>query len=203
MTITAHPLSWPDSRPRTERWVRDRAKFRTSFTAAREDLVNELRLLGAKNVVISSNVPVRMDGLPYARYPEPDDPGVAVYFDLDGQPRCFAIDKWSTVKDNMKSIQKTIEAIRGIERWGSAEMMHAAFEGFQALPAHTASASAWWDVLGVTPDATAVMIERAFRYLARTRHPDAGGTAEAFHEIQDARDRGITQIQRRARGLTA
>ncbi len=51
---------------------------------ARDDLVAELRRFGAKDVVLSTSVPLRLDGLPLAAARQPDDPGVAVYFSLTG-----------------------------------------------------------------------------------------------------------------------
>jgi DnaJ-domain-containing protein 1 len=41
-------------------------------------------------------------------------------------------------------------------------------------------------VLGVGPDATADEIKQAYRQLARQHHPDVGGDAERFHQIQQA-----------------
>lgn len=84
--------------------------------------------------VLSSNIELRRDGLPYANRPEPDDPGVAVYFMYDGEPRVFCCDKWDRVQDNMHAIGNTIGAIRGMDRWGVSDMLPRIFRGFQALP---------------------------------------------------------------------
>lgn len=40
--------------------------------------------------------------------------------------------------------------------------------------------------LAVEPDATPAEIDKAYRQRARTAHPDAGGTAEAFHTLSHA-----------------
>jgi hypothetical protein len=47
---------------------------------------------------------------------------------------CFACDRWDSVADNVQAIRKTIEALRGIERWGTGDMVQRAFAGFVALP---------------------------------------------------------------------
>lgn len=47
---------------------------------ARDQLLAELRLLGAKGLVVSTNVELRLDGLPYSESRHIADPGVAVYF---------------------------------------------------------------------------------------------------------------------------
>lgn len=47
---------------------------------------------------------------------------------------CFACEKWQDVYGNIYAIGKTIEALRGIERWGTGDMVEQAFTGFVALP---------------------------------------------------------------------
>ena len=44
----------------------------------------------------------------------------------------------------------------------------------------------YYKTLGVSKDATADEIKKAFRKLARTNHPDAGGDEEKFKEINEA-----------------
>ena len=44
----------------------------------------------------------------------------------------------------------------------------------------------YYKTLGVSKDATAEEIKKAFRKLARTNHPDAGGDEEKFKEINEA-----------------
>lgn len=59
-----------------------------------------------------------------------------------------------------------------------------------------------WAVLGVGPEVTASDLKRAFRKRALERHPDHGGTAEAFRELQRAYEeaqRRIARPRRRAR----
>lgn len=182
-TIDAYPLSWPAQWPRTPR--RQRSQFGTTFAAARDGIVRELALLGARDVIISSNVPLRRDGLPYASKGEADDPAVAVYFTLKGEQKCIPCDKWIRTRDNLQAIRKTIEALRGLDRWGAKEIVDAAFRGFAALPASTGGVS-WWRVLGVESSASEVEIESAYRRLARTHHPDVGGDGEQFHQIAEA-----------------
>lgn len=126
----AHPLHWPEGRARTRR--RQRSRFDVTFAQARDALSDEIHRLGGRYMVLSTNVALRRDNLPYANQPEPDDTGVAVYFERNGKQMCFACDRWDRVKDNIRAIQKTIEAMRGIERWGTGEMMDRAFSAFEA-----------------------------------------------------------------------
>lgn len=180
----AYPLHWPQGRPRAQR--RERSRFECSFAGARDGLATELERLGAKNAILSTNVELRLDGQPYANRPEPSDPGVAVYFTYKGRPMAFACDRWDRIKDNIRAIEKTIEALRGIERWGTGSMVEAAFRGFEALPAPSGSVRPWWDVLQVKQDSPIITIENNYRSLARQHHPDNGGRADKMAELNAA-----------------
>lgn len=191
--IEAYPLQWPAAWPRTQYPVP--AKFKTPFSYARDQLLRELELLGASDVVISSNMMIRQDGLMYAKQRIPDDRGVAVYFNLNGEPQCIPCDKWTQVQDNLQAIRLTVEALRGLERWGAKEMVAAAFKGFKALPSSIVTPPpsdrqkrSWWVVLGTTQDADAPTVKQAYRRAQATAHPDAGGSNYDFQEVQAAYD---------------
>lgn len=180
---TAYPLQWPTGRKRTESYRRSRAKFSTTFAVARDAVVGEVRRLGGRNLVVSTNVPLRQDGLPYANFRKPDDEGVAVYFTYDGKQMCFACDRWDKVEHNMLAIVKTIDALRGIARWGTGDMMAAAFTGFTALPAPRAERP-WREVLGLNSHEMSLVEARlAFRRRASVAHPDKGGSHDAMTEL--------------------
>ena len=157
------------------------------MASARDGLLNEIRIMGGSQIVLSTNIPLKKDGFPYAHYSTPQDSGVAVYFRLNGNPQVFACDKWDKIEDNMQAIRKTIEAIRGIERWGSSEMMSRIYRGFQALPdISSASDNSWWNVLGIDQNATKDEIEKAFKLKAKEVHPDVGGSNEEFIKLTQA-----------------
>ncbi|TXH52786.1 MAG: J domain-containing protein [Desulfurellales bacterium] len=181
-----YPLHWPANRSRTLRDLRQNSSFKVpSFGRVRDELMRELSLLGAKNIVLSTNVPVRLDGLPYSGMRQPEDTGVAVYFTHGKRQMAFACDRWHKVEDNLRAVQRTIEALRGIERWGSGDMLEAAFTGFQALPAPAAGRD-WSSVLGCPKDSPLDIIENHYRDLVKKHHPDAGGSAEKMAELNAA-----------------
>lgn len=183
----AYPLQWPFGRPRSKR--PERSRFAVSLARARYQLMHELHLLGARNIVISSNVSLRRDGLPYANQPEPDDAGVAVYFTYKKEQMSFACDRWDRVRDNVQAIRHTIAALRGIERWGTGEMVQQAFTGFAALPAPGQVATRpWREVMSLQNDRNVDLdvAEGRYHYLARKRHPDAGGTEALMAELNAA-----------------
>ncbi|WP_296203226.1 J domain-containing protein [uncultured Hyphomicrobium sp.] len=188
----AYPLQWPDGWPRTPPGERRRnSPFKVASNTCRRELLDNLRMLGAEHVVVSSDVPVRADGTPYADAARRiiRNPGVAVYFTLKGHQVVMARDRFDRVEDNIRSIGLALEAIRAVERHGGSTMMERAFAGFTALPPPCSH----WDILGVPPTATVEQIEAAYRAVAREAHPDAGGSHARMSEINAARDAAIKE----------
>lgn len=196
MSVTAFPLQWPSGWPRAR--FRQRAVFGTtgrkgwkeSLTVAdaRARLSEQLDFLGARYATLSTNVELRLDGQPRSGQPEPSDPGAAVYFQIKGRDTVLACDKWDRVADNIAAVAKHIEALRGIDRWGvgTAEQ---AFAGYQALPAP----EQWWQVLGVSSNATMDEIKAAYRKRAAAAHPDSGGSHAEMARLNAARDQAIRE----------
>jgi len=185
----AYPLQWPTGWERTA--FRRGSRFDTTFAVARDELFKEIKRLGGNGIVISTNVELRNDGLPYAGRRQPHDPGVAVYFTRKGQQQCFPCDRWDKIEDNMHAICLTIAALRGIERWGSGKMMEATFTGFKALPS-----AEWSQVLSCPPNSTNEQVLARYRELAMKFHPDRGGSTHEMAEINRAydsfkRERGV------------
>jgi hypothetical protein len=153
--------------------------------------MKELQMLGATDIVISSNAVLNKNGEISYRQPPLADTGVAVYFTLNGEQRAIPCDKWIALEDNLHAIDLTVSALRGLERWGAKEMVDAAFRGFAALPAGGSNGAAWWTVLNVPANASKDEIEVAYRKLARQYHPDAGGDPQQFvilhHAYEQAR----------------
>jgi hypothetical protein len=197
MSEQAYPLCWPAGWPRHS-GQRERGAFDGSFDKVRRRLVLEIErlMLGKEatrwhtpegSIILSTNMPLRRDGSPYASAAAPQDPGVAVYFVRKKKPVCFACDKYDAVWKNLRAIQKTIEALRGIERWGSSQLLDRAFTGFAALPEKTQANC--WEVLGIEPAvATEAKIMEAWRAALFTAHPDHGGSSEALMRLNEAKD---------------
>jgi hypothetical protein len=180
--IEAYPLHWPIDQPRTV--SPKRAAFTGTHGRIQNELIKEIHLLGGRDIIISTNIQLRRDGLPYASQKPPEDKGVAVYFELDGKSLVFACDKWLHIHHNMRAIQKTIEAMRGMERWGVSDMLNRAFTGFKAIP--ESITPPWAQVLDVSATATQKEIIEAYRKKVKETHPDKGGSAEAFNQVQEA-----------------
>lgn len=190
-SIKAFPLCWPEGWERTK--YRASSPYKVTTDAALEDLLASIRLLGGRDIIVSSNVPVRTDGTMYRgdhsdrRMP---DPGVAVYWtarDKKGNPapRVIPCDHWHTVRENVRALGMAIDHIRGLKRCGAGEIQDRAFSGFARLP-ETTEVFDCWTVLGVQRGASRQELTERLRTLTRTEHPDHGGSTERFSRITRA-----------------
>lgn len=191
----AFPLQWPEGWPRTPTDRRERGwQFKkqgtngwrdklVSFADARDRLYEELRRLGAKLPIVSTNHPTDRYGIPTESKKRVPDEGVAVYFKLHGGQMVMACDRFDNAAANMRSLGLAIEAMRQLERHGGGTMIERAFTGFVALPAPKSP----HEILGVRPDATATEIDAAFREKAKAVHPDMSGEPGAMQELNAAR----------------
>lgn len=182
----AHPLHWPDGLPRTERPAS--SQFKTSLAGALDNVRKSLEAFGrdsgkaVSGIVLSSNVTLGVSN--------PPDSAVAAWFVWDGEQRCIAVDRYPKVEDNLQAIHHIIEARRTEMRHGGLRIVRQTFKGFIALPAPK-GARGWRQVLGFAADqlVQGSDVERAYRDLASTAHPDKpGGSAEKMTELNRARD---------------
>jgi hypothetical protein len=187
LKVDAYPCAWPADWPRTEQWKRQNSRYRTAFGAARDDVVRQLHLLHASEIIVSSNIPLRRDGLPYASATEPRDPAVAVYWVVKNTPRVIACDQWSGVRDNLRAVGLALSAMRQIQRTGVTQVIERVYQGFQVLAASNPQRT-WREVfdkpLGWKPAYEEIVAR--YRELLLTRHPDHGGSHEDSVELNRA-----------------
>lgn len=176
---TAYPLSWPEGWPRTVNRS-PTSKFKNvTVESASSGLYRELELMGARDIVLSTNIELRLDGRPYSSRNNPGDPGVAVYFHWRKRNFVMARDEYTAVANNIRSLALAIGHLRGMERHGGGHMVERAFTGFAALPPPQVKlATPWYEVLRLPADASVSDITAAKNYYLRKYHPDTGG-AEA------------------------
>jgi hypothetical protein len=191
--IEAYPLQWPIGFKRTEARLKTHAAFQTSFAVARDKTIQEIKAFGGTNPIISSNIPLKKDGTPYAvKFGEwksiSDDTGIAVYFTYKNEMKVLCCDAYLCFDDNMQAIRKTFEALRGIERWKVSEMLSRSFTGFKALPGSTeAEMNIWYILKFDSKPATFKELQERYWELAKVRHPDSPcGSEHAFHILNEA-----------------
>lgn len=202
--MTRFPLAWPAGWKRTRPDQRKSAKFskktyqayssgqggyyrsgELSIAEGTKRVLTQLRGFGVheSGLIISTNLKLRLDGLPMSNQSEPGDPGVAVYWTKGNYeaPRVIAIDLYNRVADNLAAIAATLEAMRSIERHGGAVILERAFLGFAALPAP----NTWRSIFGYDekehPDL--VSVKDRYRSLSKTHHPDMGGAEAKMQEL--------------------
>lgn len=205
----AYPLQWPAGWPRMSAHGRKRAKFGVkkqmksaysdyvysqksdlSIADGRDRIIAELATMGVRDGqwVISTNLELRNDGLPRSSQRQPEDPGVAVYWTRKGKQQVMAIDLYDRVADNLAAIAASLSALRAIERHGGAQILDRAFEGFTALaaPDHFDA----YAVFGLKREQGPFNrdhINRRFRELAQSHHPDVGGQDDRMADLNRAR----------------
>lgn len=185
--IEAYPLCWPVGYQRT--LDRKNSRFKQTLGAARTTLKAEVNAIGGKDLIISTNIPVRQDGefyVAHARY-KIEDPGVAIYFNRNGNQVALCCDTYERIWENMYALARTLEALRQISRDGVSDFLNRSFTGFQALPETTSAEREIWMILDLPgkPDSIEA-VHQAFKQLRITRHPDRGGTHESFIELSQA-----------------
>ena len=216
----AYPLTWPAGAPRTPETERKNSHFakvtsttsngsswrrRVSLTVGEEiqrvrDEVQ--RIPGAEGLVISTNLPTRDDGLPKASASaNGKDPGVAVYWAVRKRgravPYVMPCDTYDSIADNLHAIALSVEAMRGLDRWGAVKLEQA-FSGFAALPPGATSASTtqpWRDVIGgywperegeLEGEELLALVKQRFRKAMEKAHPDKGGDPDLARRLNVA-----------------
>jgi hypothetical protein len=160
------PVEVPVNRRRTKA---------VTMTIAIQRLQDQLDKLGADHIILSSNVLLRLDGLPRGGQRDPDDPGVACYFNLNKKRMVLASDKWTRVADNVAAIAAHIRSIRSVENYGVGTTEQA-FEGYRSLEDFTAGIP-WKRVLGFKDDEQPTLHEVEVKWKSRLKeiHPDVTG----------------------------
>ena len=210
--IEAYPLTWPSGWKRITGGDRRYGRFGVAiqkfygqggatYKQIRSLTISEgvdrvqksLDLLGITddNVIISSNLMLRQNGLPRSGQPEPKDPGIAVYWKRKGKQEVMAADRYDRVADNLGAIAATLEALRSIDRHGGAQILDRAFTGFLELPAP----QDWRHVLGFKETPTFIEAQSRFYKLAQTAHPDKGGSESRMKELNWAIAQAKSELQ--------
>src|SRR6266436_3093992 len=137
--VVAYPLCWPVGWPRLDECQREEGKERFIHDGARLSisdgiervLVQLVRLdVGLQGLVISCNVKEvetwmaeicagrRRAGRHRLGAADVVDPGVALYWRESKTNFCLAIDRHTSVADNLGAIAATLEAMRDLARIG-------------------------------------------------------------------------------------
>lgn len=185
--VNAFPLCWPEGKERTDDHdlIGNRRGWTTDFRTNMIKLENELERWEIPNWLLSSHL------RPHARATSNlDDPGAALWYlapsaSTEGwMLSVLACDRFNRLALNVMAISLTLQRMRLIAEYGAYTAEQAmAGAAYVALPA---PARDWHEVLCVDPDAPLTVAEASYHALAKTAHPDAGGSARAMNDLNEA-----------------
>lgn len=108
-----------------------------------------------------------------------------IEYTLPGQPkRTLRHSAQDTYAKNLRVLWLALDDIRMADVRGMTEIYQAAYLAIEAPKGRDP-----YEVLGVRADAPREVIEASYKALARSAHPDNGGSTEAMAELNDARAR--------------
>jgi hypothetical protein len=192
--------------PATEYGYRPR-RGGVDWSATTTLLERELRELRAKNILLQMFVTqrdCRNDGWIRADA-RPSEPGVILTFDSKHGPLSYPCDTFRDWQSNVRAIALALEALRKVDRYGVTKRGEQ-YTGFGQLPPAggtsrtlTPEAAALVVVclsgyeIDADEDVPAVLLDYDsfqwhYREAAKNTHPDAGGSTEAFQNLQAAKD---------------
>jgi hypothetical protein len=180
MRATWRPLpAWPYP-PSTKA----AAAFRADWAQTMRDLGTEIERVEGEDVligIVAGDDQFLFDGTPKAGFQQRvKHPGAEISFTLpSGRRVTFHTDAFPTLQANLRAISNGLEALRAIDRYGittSGEQ----YAGFQQLTAGGASADRGAALVAAAGGLTEAL---------KKHHPDQGGRAAAFKDVQAYRKR--------------
>ena len=176
-----------------------RSDFSSKYSQTLDLLEAELRHLRAKEVTVQAGYrQVRNDGWPYSAA-KPEHPAVALQYSTANSRFVFRAFRYTRFEDNLRAIAKTLESLRGIDRWGVVEGQQ--YSGFKQIEAPTAegkmtreAAAAWLAFFSNVSSEELLgspgKLDQAFREARIKLHPDRqeSGSHEALVKTQLAYD---------------
>jgi hypothetical protein len=197
------PQPW--TRPTTPMTMRRHARFRTTYARTLQKLQDELEKIGATEILFECSFAsnqIRLDGWPKANQ-APQYNGIAVSFNHPKVGRVeYVTDRYFLWTDNLHAIALTLEALRGVERWGVVASGQQ-YTGFKALEAGgngstgRRGAAVWIakllredpvqqkPIVDTLLGGPAVDQTRLIRDARKHAHPDTGGSQEMFELLQE------------------
>lgn len=157
-------------------------------------LDSELRHLKATGVVMLmalADYEIRNDGRPRADA-KPRHPGVILSFTTPNGAMQFPCDRFDYWADNIRAIALGLEALRKVERYGIAPRSEQ-YTGWKALPAPASTPTQTKQQAleslrrFISGRVDTLPVDAAIRECEMLTHPDRGGKAEDFKQVQEAR----------------
>ena len=188
---------------RIERWPgkplarhqQKEARFDTPFPKTVEQLKEELRKIGARDVVIQTTFHAMQfsprTGWPYADA-EPETAQVILSFTSKNGPLSFPCDTYTAFDDNVRAITLALEALRAVDRYGVTRNAEQ-YAGWKKI-----AAPAEVHIFNTPEDAEAFINEHGGTYkdAARKLHPD--NTETGSHDLFVRLQAAMMMLERKA-----
>lgn len=146
----------------------------------KKNLADVFRLWDVADWSASANVPDQLANRSYDSY----ESDVTVTFVKNGRTVVLTMTTWSYPPTNLKALALCVNDMRMIDRRGVSNTMASAFA--QLAGPQVPVKRDPYEVLRVRPDAPIEVIEASYRALAKSAHPDAGGSEAAMAELNAA-----------------
>lgn len=203
MAEVANWPSWLRFRP-IQMWPYEQTKnrqpsaFRAPWAQTVNLLTRELVELQAKNVVLQVALredQIRVDGMPRANV-RAEHPGVILSFDSKYGALSYATDKYPTWQENIRGIAKSLEWLRGVDRYGvSKGQQYTGWKQLGAGPTMSQVEAAEFvvNLAGVDEvNARTILVDDAvlttvLRLAAKRAHPDTGGNPKLWERYARAK----------------
>jgi len=167
------PLDWPNDWIKTE--IYDFYTGWSSYDIAIQRLQEELIKLNATDIILTHNDKKHKDK------------GACVYFYINGQFLYVPCDRWHKLEDNILAISFVLKQINKFDKLCNKQIKQKILEQLIKKQSEILLDKRHWHVvLGVDEDANIEDIKKQYKKLVKIYHPDNGGTAESFIELQEA-----------------
>lgn len=179
--------------------ARQGSPFKVTWEKTLDELEYELEQLRAKDVILETahrDGDVRMNGTVNASA-TPIHPGVILSFESKHGPLRYYTDAYDVWRANVRAIGLGLVALRAVDRYGISGRGEQ-YTGFARLAAArlamtpTRARQVIAELAGLDRNALLKaedeVIAAMFRLAAKRYHPDAGGDAEKFKELNEAMD---------------
>lgn len=161
------------------------------------DLDSELSHINAKGVVVQIDVAKDRELTRLSDLTNVATPAVVLTFTRNNEPLVFACDHFARWQDNLRAIAKGLESLRLLERYHITQSGEQ-YRGWKALPSST-GATMSVEVAAIllanyAPLVTAEEVmhnrqkaQQALRSARAKEHPDVGGDAARWHNVELAK----------------
>jgi hypothetical protein len=205
MLIQYRPMArWPEERKKLKSF-RNTSQFKADWNSTLQLLDKELEHLNANAVVIELAVTEReinADGS-LRGDARPRHPGVIVSFNSPKMPRLsYPCDTYPNWRHNVRAIALSLEALRAVNRYGVSTGVEQ-YTGWARLPgpegavgdapppmSRAEAVAILKSASGIDApvDSAPALLALVLREAQRKTHPDAGGDAREFVQVQKAKE---------------